>query len=161
MKKKFNNLIFLILFASLTACADYKPIFNASNINFEIVDYSLKGNDKLSNQIYLMLRNASKSNTNSLETKKIYLVVNTSKNKSSTAKDSAGKILGYKINLSTEVTIKNLSTGDMILSENLSFSSSYKVQTQYSETLKLENKSMDNLLDKTFQDLLIKLIEKI
>jgi len=35
------------------------------------------------------------------------------------------------------------------------------VQDQYSETLKLENKSIENLIDKTYKEFLIKLSEGI
>ena len=47
--------------------------------------------------------------------------------------------------------------GNEILSESFSFSSIYKAQDQYSETIKLENKTTENLINKTYQDLLIKL----
>ena len=40
-------------------------------------------------------------------------------------------------------------------------SSSYKVQDQHSETIKLENRTIENLINKTYQDLLIKLSENI
>ena len=38
--------------------------------------------------------------------------------------------------------------------------SSYKVQDRYAETLNLENKTLENLVNKTFQDLLIAMSEK-
>ena len=44
---------------------------------------------------------------------------------------------------------------------NFNSFSSYKVQDQYSETIKLENKATDNLVDETYQDLLIKLSESL
>ena len=39
-------------------------------------------------------------------------------------------------------------------------SSVYKVQDQYSETIKLENQTIENLINKTYQDLLIKTFRK-
>ena len=57
--------------------------------------------------------------------------------------------------------VKNFLTNDQILSQNFSSSSSYKVQDQYSETIKLENTVTDNLVNKTYQDLLIKMSESI
>ena len=42
-----------------------------------------------------------------------------------------------------------------------SSSISYKVQDNYSETVNFENKSIDDLLNKTFQDLIIKLTESM
>ena len=71
------------------------------------------------------------------------------------------KILGYKINLLINITIKDLATSNQILSENFNSSLSYKVQSQHSETIKLENESVENLVNKIYQDFLIKLSENI
>ena len=91
----------------------------------------------------------------------VYYLVYLSKNKNATAKDTTGKILAYKINLSTEVKIKDVETGNQILSESFVSSSTYDVQDQYSETIKLENRSVENLINKTYQDLIIKLTKNI
>ena len=48
-------------------------------------------------------------------------------------------------------------TGSEILSENFSFSSTYKTQDQYFETVKLEKQTTQNLINNIYQDLLIKL----
>ena len=50
---------------------------------------------------------------------------------------------------------------DEIINNNFALSSSYKVQAQYSETIKLENKTTENLINQTYQELLIKLTENI
>ena len=115
----------------------------------------------MGNQIYSKLYNLSRTTKKTSETKNIYLLINTSKEKNATAKDSAGKILGYRINLSATITIKNVITGNEILNENFSLSSTYKAQDQYSETIKLENQTTQNLINNTYQDLLIKLSENI
>ena len=52
-------------------------------------------------------------------------------------------------------------TNDEILNQNFSYSSIYKAQDLYSETIKLENKSIKNLINKTSQNLLIKMSEII
>ena len=91
----------------------------------------------------------------------IFILINTLSDKNAAAKDSAGKILSYKINLSISVTVRDFLTNNQILNENFSYSASYKVQDQYSETIKLENRTIDNLVNKTYQNLLIKLSENI
>ena len=161
MKKISYLLISLVLLINIGACTGYKPIFGSSNLKFKIADYSIIGNKKLGNQIYSKLYNLSQSSKNTSEIKKIYILINVSKDKNATAKNSAGKILAYKINLSTTVIVKNFNTGNQILNENFASSSSYKVQDQYSETIKLENRAIENLINKTYQDLLIKLSENI
>ena len=161
MKKIFYLLISFIILINIGACAGYKPIFGSSNLEFIIADYSISGDKKLGNQIYSKLYNLSQSAKKNSETKNIYLLINVSKDKNATAKDSAGKILGYKIKLSTTITIKDVMTGNEILNENFSFSSIYKAQDQYSETIKFENQTTQNLINNTYQDLLIKLSEKL
>ena len=162
MKKISYLLISLILLLNISACTGYKPIFSSSNIiEFKITDYSITGDKKLGNQIYSKLYNLSQITKNTSEVKNIYILINVLKEKNATAKNSAGKILAYKINLSTTVIVENFTTGNQILNESFASSSSYKVQDQYSETIKLENRVIENLINKTYQDLLIKLSENI
>tara|TARA_Y100000590_G_scaffold422362_1_gene527023 strand:+ start:336 stop:824 length:489 start_codon:yes stop_codon:yes gene_type:complete len=161
MKKISYILTSIILLINITACAGYKPIFGASNLDFKIVDYSISGDKKLGNQIYSKLYNFSKSNEDNPEAKKIYLLINSSQNVNATAKNSSGKILGYRINLSTSITAKDLMTGNEILSETFSYSSTYKAQDEFFETRKLENQTRENLIETTYQDLLIKLSERL
>ena len=160
--KKISKILFLIIvLINISGCAGYKPIFNSTNIKFTIGDYSIKGDKKIGNEIYYQLLNASKLNAKSVDSKNIYILINASKNKSVTSKDKDDKILGYKISLTCKIEVKNLETGNQILNENFTYSSTYETQNQYSETLKLENKSLENLINKTYEDLLIKLSDKL
>ena len=84
-----------------------------------------------------------------------------SSSKNETSKDSSGKVLEYKINLNTKIEIRDSSNNNIILNEIFVGSSSYKVQNQYSETLKLENTSTENLINQAYQDLLIKFAQNI
>ena len=161
MKKIFYLLISLILLINISACTGYEPIFSSTNLEFKIADYSISGDKKLGNQIYSKLYNLSQTTRNTSEVKNIYILINVFKEKNATAKNSAGKILAYKINLSTTVIVENFTTGNQILNESFASSSSYKVQDQYSETIKLENRAIENLINRTYQDLLIKLSENI
>ena len=161
MKKIYYLLLSLFLLLNITACSGYKPIFSSPEFKFKITDYSITGDKKLGYQIYSQLNNLSKTNKSDFDTKNIYMSISVNKDKKATAKNSAGKILAYKINLDTIVVVKDLSTNNQILNESFIFSSSYKVQDQYSETIKLENKAIENLINSTYNDLLIKLSEKI
>ena len=160
--KKITHLIIPIMFLIfINACTGYKPIFSSSNLQFEIADYSIEGNKRLGKKIYSKLLNISKSNKNKDGITNIHITIKISKEKKATVKDSAGKTLEYKVNLNTKVIVKNYLTNDNILDYNLILSSLYKVQDQHSETKKLEAKSIEDLLNRTYQELLIKLSEKI
>ena len=157
--KKISYLITLIIFlAFINACAGYKPLYT-TNFQFKISDYSIQANKKLGRQIYSKLYNLSKSNQNDTGIQNIAISINVTKNKTPTVKDSTGKILEYQITLNSNIIIKDYFTDDEILNQTFSYSSSYKVQNQYSETIKLENKSIEDLISKTYQNLLIKMSE--
>ena len=161
MKRISYLLILLIFLINISACTGYKPIFGSSNLEFKIVDYSISGDKRLGNKIYSRLYNFSKSTENITGAKNIYILINSSQNKNVTAKNSAGKILGYRVSLSTAITVKDLMTGNEILNETFSYSSTYKTQDEFFETKKIENQTIENLINTTYQDLLIKLSEKL
>ena len=63
--------------------------------------------------------------------------------------------------LSTKINIKDFITEDIVLNKTFVNSQSYKVQSQYYDTVKLENQYTENLIDQVFQDLLIQLSQEI
>ena len=159
MKNKFIHIALLITLIGINACTGYKPIFSSSNIQFKISEYLLEGNKKLSKKIYLELNNLSQ--TSNSDVKSISIKIDTDKNKEATAKNTAGKILEYKITLNIHVIIKDYLTETDLLNKKYTSFSSYKVQDQYSETIKLESKAAEDLLNKIYQDLIIDLSEKL
>jgi hypothetical protein len=161
MKKITSLIILFVLFININGCSGYKPIYVSSNFEFEIADYLIEGDKKLGNEIYSKLYNLTRSNKNQGERKSIYIAIKTLKEKNATAKDGAGKILEYKINLNTQVIIRNYLTDENILDHNFILSTSYKAQEQYSETKNLEARSIENLLNRTYQEILTTLAERI
>ena len=155
--KKITYIIIAIIFLTfINACAGYKPIYT-TNLQFKIVDYSIKSNNKFGRQIYDKLYNLSKSSKNNAELQSVIITIDTTKEKDATAKDSTGKILEYRIILNSNIIINDYLTNDEVLNQDFSYSSMYKVQDLHSDTIKLENKSIKNLINKTYQDLLIKM----
>ena len=157
--KKIIYSFLLLLF--LNACTGYKPIFTSTNLQFEITNYSIEGDKTLGNKVYAKLNRLSKSNKNEDNTRNISFLINATKNKKAGAKDNAGKILSYKITLNTKIEVKDTMTDEIILKQTFVSSTSYKVQDQSSDTAKLENKYTDNLIDKTYRELLIQLSQNI
>ena len=160
--KKINYLILLfILFTCINGCAGYKPIFISENLQFEIANHSIKGDKILGGKIYSKLYNLSKYSKDNPDKKSISITIEATKNKNATVKNSSGEITEYKIILNTNVKVINYLTNTPILSQNFISSTSYKVQSQYSDTIDLENRSIDDLIDNTYRELLIKLSESI
>ena len=127
------------------------------NLQFEISDYSIKGDKSLGKKIYSKLYNLSQSYKNNTAVKNVNILIEVSKDKTAKVKNSAGKILEYKISLNTNIEIKDYFTNNQILNHNFNYSSSYEIQDQFSDSLRLENKTIENILDKTYQDLLIEM----
>ena len=159
MKKITFLIIPTILFIYINACTGYTPIYSSSNFNFKIEDHSLKGEERLANSIYRKLYNVSLSNKNNPGVQSISLSIETNKERKPTVKNNAGKILEYQINLNTNVVINDFLTEKMLLDQNFNYSISYKVQDVHSETIKLENRNIENLVNKTYQDIQIKIVE--
>ena len=158
-----KNIYFSFLFITLLSfngCSGYKPIFSSNNLDFTITKYTINGDKILGKQLYSKLYNLSKSKKVN-KNRNIILLINISSNKNETTKDSAGKVLEYKITLNTKIEILNSSNENVILNEVFVESSNYKVQSRYSETLKLENTTIENLINQTYQDLLIKFAQNI
>ena len=60
-----------------------------------------------------------------------------------------------------KVEIKDFVTDNEILNETFISSLTYKVQSQYSDTVNLENRSIETLINNTYQKLLTKLSQNI
>jgi len=160
--KKITYLIFaFVVLIFISECAGYKPIFGSTNIQFDIADYSIKGDKIIGKKIYSRLHRLSKSEKNDQNITSVKFLIDTLKNKEATAKDNVGKILEYKITIKTKIITTDFITDEKILNQTFISSLTYKVKDQHSDTIKLENKSVENLINKIFQEILIKLSHNI
>jgi hypothetical protein len=161
MKKISLLLILVFVITNISACVGYKPIFSSSELQFRISDFKLEGDQRLDKQIYSKLYSLSKNTNSSKDLRNVFLEIRSSKEKNATAKNTAGKTLEYKISVNIDIFIRDHISKEEIMNQNFSSSTSYKVQDQLSETKKLENKSIEDLIERIFQDILVKLSENI
>ena len=161
MRKIIYPILPILLIILISACAGYKPIFESVNLNFEISDYSIKGEKILAKRIYSKLYNLSRATKNNDDRRNISILIDVSKTKKATSKDSTGKILEYKVTLNTKIEINDYLTNDQILNQNFISSLNYKSQNEYSDTVKLENQSINSIINNTYEELLIKLSQNI
>ena len=160
--KKINYLISILFCLNLlSGCAGYEPIFGSSNLQFKILEYEIKGDEEIGNKLYSKLNNLSKTQKEFSDFTPISLDINSVKNKEEMSKDTSGKTIEYKITISTSVEVKNYKTNNIILNQTFNSSILYKVQEQYSETVKVENRSTEELIQKIYSEILINLSEKI
>lgn len=161
MTKKIYIIFFTGILIFLNGCAGYEPIFSSKKIQFVIEDFLIEGDSTLSKKIFSKLDNLSKSQKNNQDVRSIKININSSKNKTATNKSSSGKVLEYKITLNISVKISDYLTNRMILNKTFISSTSYKVQDQYFDTVRLEKKSEENLINNIYQNLLITLSQNI
>ncbi len=161
MKKinQFTKIIILLIF--ITACAGYEPIFSSKNMKFHIVEHSIEGDKTLGNKIFSKLKNISELNKNDPDASTISVLIDITKTKEATSKDIAGKILEYRIALTLKIQIEDVYNGYKILNKNFTKSSTYKMQSQYSDTVNIENQLVENLINNIYQELLISISQNI
>ena len=117
MKKIIYFLVSFVLLINNIACTGYKPIFSSADLQFAIADHSIVGDKKLGKQIYSKLYMSS--NKDSSEVKSISVLINVSKEKNATSKDSTGKILEYAVNLKINILINDSISDDVILNYSI------------------------------------------
>ena len=161
MKKIAYSIFSFFLLIFINGCTGYEPIFGSTNLQFDIAGHSIEGDKVLGDKIYSKLYSLSKSKKDDQNLRSVNLIIKVSKNKNATTKASSGKILEYKITLNTDVKVTDFITGDKILYQIFVSSLTYKVQNKYSDTVILENRSIENLVDKTYQELVIRLAQNI
>ena len=161
MRKIIFTFLFLIISFYLVGCGGYKPIFASAKIEFDIGSHEIEGNKLLGNKIFSDIKNLSKNKSGGGNPKSLDFLISVSNEKKPTSKNSAGKVLEYKIAIKTKIIVTESLTEVKILEENYNQTVTYKIQEQYSDTVKLENRATNDLLKKVYQNLLIKLSEKI
>ena len=75
--------------------------------------------------------------------------------------DTTGKTTEYRISITTSIEVKNYTNNNIILNQTFNSSILYRVQEQYSDTVKAENRSTEELILKIYKEILINLSEKI
>ena len=161
MKKIISISILSILLTLTNNCSGYKPIFASKNMNFKISEHITEGDKRIGNEIYSKLYRASSSKTNNKNIQDLNIYIKSEKEKMATAKDTTGKTLEYKMTLNINIKITKNTDKDVVLDKIYNSSLRYKIQEQYSDTIKLENKSVKDIIDQIYQNILIDLSNNI
>ena len=146
IKKNLIKLIILLFFIS--GCG-YNPIFSNKNSNFSIYELTASGNSKLNKIINNKLNNYKGSDSQ----KQFSLTIDTYLNKEVASRDSKGNPKTYRINLESNISIKDLN-GNV---KNKSFSKSvdYNNRSNKSDLKKYENETSKNLAEKISDEIII------
>ena len=145
---KKNLIKILILLFFLSGCG-YTPIFSKKNSNFSIYELSASGNNKLNKIINSKLNNYK----NSGNPKKFSLIIETYLNKKISSKDSKGNPKSYRINLVSDISIKD--SNGIVKNKSFSKSIDYKNNSNKSDLKKYENEISKNLAEKISDEIII------
>ena len=146
IKKNLIKLLILLFFIS--GCG-YSPIFSKKNTSFSIYELSASGNSKLNKIINNRLNNYKGSDGK----RKFSLTLETHLNKEIALRDSKGNPKTYRINLLSNISIKDFD-GNV---KNKSFSKSidYNNKSNKSNLKKYENETSKNLAIKISEEIII------
>ncbi len=146
IKKNLIKLLILLFFIS--GCG-YSPIFSKKNTSFSIYELSASGNSKLNKIINNRLNNYKGSDGK----RKFSLTLETHLNKEIALRDSKGNPKTYRVNLLSNISIKDFD-GNV---KNKSFSKSvdYNNRSNKSNLKKYENKTSKNLAEKMAGEIII------
>ena len=145
---KKNLIKILILLFFLSGCG-YTPIFSKKNSNFSIYELSATGNNKLNKII-----NSKLNNYKDLDSpKKFSLIIETYLNKKISSKDSKGNPKSYRINLVSDISIKD--SNGIVKNKSFSKSIDYKNRSNKSDLKKYENEISKNLAEKISAEIII------
>ena len=146
-----KKIFFIILSLNLLNHCDYKPVYsNQSKVDYKIVITSFSGDKDINNLIATNLKRNSKEESNKI----VNISFDTKYTKNVLAKNSAGSITDYQMNVVTTFTIEKENN-----SENFSVNEkfNFKKMTDKYEEKNYEQNIKKNLANSISQKLILRL----
>ena len=146
-----KKIFFIILSLNLLNNCDYKPVYsNQNKINYKIVIASFSGDKDINNLIATNIKRNSKEESGKI----VEIVFNTEYTKNVLAKNSAGSITDYQIDVVTAFIIKKEKNSEnFLVKENFNFQ---KMTDKYEEK-NYERNIKKNLANSISQKLILRL----
>ena len=146
-----RKIFFIILFLNLLNHCDYKPVYSSQNkVNYKILITNFSGDKDINNLIATNLKKTSKEKSEEI----LEIIFDTKYIKNVLAKNSAGSITDYQIDVVTLFTIKKDNNNESFLvNEKFNFQ---KMSDKYEEK-KYERNIKKNLANSISQKLILRL----
>ena len=146
-----KKIFFIIILLNLLNHCDYKPVYsNQNKVNYKIIITSFSGDKDINNLIASNLKRYSKENSNEIAD----ISFDTKYTKSVLAKNSAGSITDYQIDVVTAFMIKKENNSESF-SVNEKFN--FKKMTDKYEEKNYERNIKKNLANSISQKLILRL----
>ena len=146
-----KKIFFIILSLNLLNNCDYKPVYsNQNKVDYKILISSFSGDKDINNLIATSIKRVSKESSNKI----VEIVFDTEYTKSVLAKNSAGSITDYQINVATSFVIKRGNNSEnFLVKEKFNFQ---KMADKYEEK-NYELNIKKNLANSISQKLILRL----
>ena len=146
-----KKIFFIILSLNLLNNCDYKPVYSSQNkIDYKIVIASFSGDKDINNLIATNIKRNSKEESGKI----VEIVFNTEYTKNVLAKNSAGSITDYQIDVVTAKIIKKEKNSEnFLVKENFNFQ---KMTDKYEEK-NYERNIKKNLANSISEKLILRL----
>ncbi len=148
IKLQFTKIITLLISTLFLFSCGFQKISNENINNYQINQFVLKGDKRIGNQLKNEIFVNSKKNSENL----ISIEMDVNKIKNIKERNSSNQVTKYEIKLTTDIKISNLNDKTE-KSKNFSKTLDYKVENTYSQTLKNENKILQDLNKRIARDI--------
>lgn len=145
------RLLLIVIFIFIASCNGYKPLLSSSDIDFQLSNIEYNNSDKLSKKLSKKLSNFAQQNSN----KKIKLQLNSTIEDKVLSKDKKGNPLILELSLTTEIKI--ISNANIIDNFTLNERFSFNNQSNKFDLKQYKNTITNNLTDKIFDKIILKL----
>ena len=146
-----KKIFFIILLLNLLNHCEYKPVYsNQNKVNYKIIVTSVTGDKEINNFIATMIKRNSEESSNKI----LNVSFDTKYTKNILAKNAAGRITDYQVNVITKFTIqKENDSENFSINEKFNFN---KMTDMYEEK-NYERTIRKNLANSISQKLILKL----
>ena len=139
MKMKiFKKIFFVILFLSFLQSCGYQPLLSSKNQKFSVVNINIYGDKKLARTLGNYFTEIENADNN------LILEITASKKKLVSNRTSIGATSEYNLIVNFDVKVISEKNNEMIFKQNFTSNNSFKTSKVHLDTLRRENKIVDN-----------------
>ncbi len=136
--KIFKKIFFVILFLSFLQSCGYQPLLSSKNQKFSVVNINIYGDKKLARTLGNYFTEIENADNN------LILEITASKKKLVSNRTSIGATSEYNLIVNFDVKVISEKNNEMIFKQNFTSNNSFKTSKVHLDTLRRENKIVDN-----------------
>ena len=138
--KIFKKIFFVILFLSFLQSCGYQPLLSSKNQKFSIVNISIYGDKKLARTLGNYFTEIENADNN------LILEITANKKKLVSNRTSIGASSEYTVTIIFNVKVTSETNNKVIFIQNFTSTNSFKTSKVHLDTLRRENKIVDNTI---------------